>query len=248
MEDFICETCGKAFSEDWRKDLEARKLPKRFCSRSCSNTRQHSVETKEKISRTLLIRSGNKLQNREAANQSRVCPICKGSKSIRAKMCSTCKRTRHSPVSAETRKKLSKRALERIQNGTHNGFRTRPMLSYGEQMVKNILDSLGYEGLYITNFPVRKKELGLANDACYFLDFYFEQFKLDLEIDGIQHTQPEYAEKDRIRDEALIRNGFEVIRIPWRGNRTKEQQKKLLSDIEAFCSVLAQRRSASFGS
>lgn len=45
----ICENCGKEFFIDWRKDRKARKTPCRFCCKSCSNTRQHSDETKQKI-------------------------------------------------------------------------------------------------------------------------------------------------------------------------------------------------------
>lgn len=50
---YICETCGKTFYEDWRKNLKSRRksLP-RFCSRSCSNTRVFSIETKEKMSKS----------------------------------------------------------------------------------------------------------------------------------------------------------------------------------------------------
>lgn len=34
----ICETCGKQFTEDWRKDTtHSRKTLPRFCSTSCSN-------------------------------------------------------------------------------------------------------------------------------------------------------------------------------------------------------------------
>jgi hypothetical protein len=50
----ICERCKKEFFEDWRKDKQSRKNPIRFCSRSCSNKRQHSEETKKKISKALI--------------------------------------------------------------------------------------------------------------------------------------------------------------------------------------------------
>lgn len=46
----ICERCGKEFSEDWRSE---RKKPLRFCSRACANVRNHSQETRNKISKTL---------------------------------------------------------------------------------------------------------------------------------------------------------------------------------------------------
>ena len=49
----ICEKCGKEFFEDWRKDHRSRKTPCRFCSISCSRVREHSEETKEKISNSV---------------------------------------------------------------------------------------------------------------------------------------------------------------------------------------------------
>lgn len=46
----ICEKCGKEFSEDWRKYPKGKA---RFCSIKCSNSRIHTKETKEKISKSL---------------------------------------------------------------------------------------------------------------------------------------------------------------------------------------------------
>ena len=51
----ICESCGIEFFEDWRKDPHNKKIrPLRFCSRSCANHRFHTLETKAKISESLL--------------------------------------------------------------------------------------------------------------------------------------------------------------------------------------------------
>ena len=51
----ICETCGKEFFEDWRRDKYTKlKNPvPRFCSKACANSRKHSEETKKKISRAI---------------------------------------------------------------------------------------------------------------------------------------------------------------------------------------------------
>lgn len=46
----ICEKCGKEFFEDWRKDKQQRKLPMRFCSRSCATKRVWTAESNEKRS------------------------------------------------------------------------------------------------------------------------------------------------------------------------------------------------------
>ena len=44
----VCERCGKEYT------LECEYATERFCSRSCANTRQHSLETKNKIANELI--------------------------------------------------------------------------------------------------------------------------------------------------------------------------------------------------
>jgi hypothetical protein len=46
----ICETCGKEFTEDWRKYRTARAGLPRFCSMHCAESRHHSASTRKKIS------------------------------------------------------------------------------------------------------------------------------------------------------------------------------------------------------
>ena len=48
-----CNVCGKSIVSDWRKDRKVRKTPLLFCSRSCSNKRVHSKQTRQKISESL---------------------------------------------------------------------------------------------------------------------------------------------------------------------------------------------------
>ncbi len=50
----------------------------------------------------------------------------------------------------------------------------------------------------------------------YSLDFAFidEQGKRDIEIDGQQHLTPERIERDKIRDEYLTIQGWQIFRIP----------------------------------
>ena len=75
----ICEKCGKEFEEDWRKDPKSRKEPCRFCSRSCSNSRERTEEVKCKIS----ISSRNSIKAqiqrerlRKKSIESRVLKVC----------------------------------------------------------------------------------------------------------------------------------------------------------------------------
>lgn len=50
----ICQKCGKEYSLELTESQFLKGKYKHFCSRSCANTRQHSEETKQKISRGVL--------------------------------------------------------------------------------------------------------------------------------------------------------------------------------------------------
>jgi hypothetical protein len=66
----VCKSCGKEFINDWRKDLETkRNTDCLFCSRSCSNKRNHSKETKKKIQNTLLNNEVNIKKRIEKENK-----------------------------------------------------------------------------------------------------------------------------------------------------------------------------------
>jgi hypothetical protein len=46
-----CITCNQEIITEWRKDKKyVNKIPLKFCSRKCSNTKNHSAQTKHKIS------------------------------------------------------------------------------------------------------------------------------------------------------------------------------------------------------
>ena len=47
----------------------------------------------------------------------------------------------------------------------------------------------------------------------YIVDFYCLKAKLVIELDGSQHYEPDYQEKDRLRDAELNSLGFTVIRF-----------------------------------
>jgi len=61
----------------------------------------------------------------------------------------------------------------------------------------------------LAGFPFcRQKIIG-----CYIVDFYCPRAKLVVEVDGGQHYFVENAEKDRIRDKYMNRQGLRVIRF-----------------------------------
>ena len=50
---FICEHCGKEYKLKLTEDEFNKKKYTKFCSRSCANARHHSLETKQKISKSI---------------------------------------------------------------------------------------------------------------------------------------------------------------------------------------------------
>jgi hypothetical protein len=127
--------------------------------------------------------------------------------------------------------------VKALSAGWH--FRPRKMRSFPElffeRVIKNNRRRFKGEG-YLPDYPVKKKSLGLINNGSYFLDFYFPNWKLDLEIDGSQHWQyEERIQSDITRDIALKANGIKVYRIPWPGVEKKEV---LSMEIEKFLSYV----------
>jgi very-short-patch-repair endonuclease len=47
----------------------------------------------------------------------------------------------------------------------------------------------------------------------YVVDFYSSSIKMVIELDGGQHFEPEYIEKDKLRDEYLKSKGLNVLRF-----------------------------------
>lgn len=72
-----CHTCGKVFNvvEDYRKFPIKEKY---FCCRSCANTRKHSEETKQKISKSIrnILISGRNIGFVHSIGQVKKCKYC----------------------------------------------------------------------------------------------------------------------------------------------------------------------------
>jgi len=120
--------------------------------------------------------------------------------------------------------KLSNLARKRVADGTHIGWKVRPIESYPEKFWKQVLTNNGIE--FEFNFYIQKKTLGLSNLAGYFLDFKLQN-KIDLEIDGKQHKYEDRKQSDLVRDKALSSNGWKVYRIEWNEINT-EKGKNLM--------------------
>ena len=85
-----------------------------------------------------------------------------------------------------------------------------------------------------TNFPISKKTLGLDEIANYFLDFYFEDKQIDLEIDGKQHEYEDRKTSDIQRDKLLINFGIKVYRIKWKNINNEKGKNYIKEEINKF--------------
>ena len=63
---------------------------------------------------------------------------------------------------------------------------------------------------FLKKLPVTVKRQYNIED--YILDFYIAKHKLAIEIDGVQHTEPEHISKDKLRDKNLAKWGIRVLR------------------------------------
>jgi len=76
----------------------------------------------------------------------------------------------------------------------------------------------------------------------YFLDLYWERWRLAVEIDGIQHGWAENVVGDALRQNALSLAGDTVLRLPLLGLRL--QPEEFLDQIEAALTARGWSRAA----
>ena len=88
---------------------------------------------------------------------------------------------------------------------------------------------------YITEKVFKKRDLGIDESSFYQVDFFFEKYKLILEIDGSQHWKyKEQIEYDNDRDLSFTNNGYIVYRIKWNKISTPEGSTIMKEKIKNF--------------
>jgi hypothetical protein len=122
---------------------------------------------------------------------------------------------------------MTESALKSVANGTHQSWKTRNLQSYPEIYFQNILEKIGIFKYCELEYPIRFNKYN-----SYFLDFYFKNKKIDLEIDGSQHKKR--VNQDIKRDIFLKSQGIKVFRIEWRNPKTIEGKKYLDKKIKEF--------------
>lgn len=245
----LCKECKNIIPYD-------KKNEKSFCDSSCAakynnKNRDYSYiteEYREKVREKTIEQNKKKYGENYQFDYSRYnfdtfCSVCNKSltpiqirrKNNRKKFnkksfCSN--KCKASCISEETKEKISLKAKERVKNGTHKGWQSRNILSYPEKFFIKVLYNNNM--IYEHNLPISKRSLGLNDSANYFLDFYFKDKKIDLEIDGKQHTYDERKDSDETRDKNLIQNGIKVYRIKWREITSDQGKEYMKNEIDKF--------------
>jgi very-short-patch-repair endonuclease len=153
------------------------------------------------------------------------CIICgkeKISKNKNQKCCSNKCAAKLKSQDPEYIKKQRDIQLERVANGTHNGWSSRNILSYPEKFFISVLNNNNIK--FIANKPF----MG------YFLDFAIEDKMIDLEIDGKQHKYADRINSDIARDKVLTDNGWKVYRIEWNSINTDAGKLLMKEKIHKF--------------
>lgn len=228
--------------------LNYSKKSNKFCSSSCSasyNNKNRIVTKEHKIKTSLALKGRTsplkgktsplkgRVMNKEKINKN--CIICdklfipKTTESgllSKSKCCGSECRTK---LKSKRGKKVMK---ERIKNGTHKGWQSRNKLSYPEKFFIKVLKNNNLFDKCSVNYKIKKRDLGLKDNYNYFLDFYFKEKRIDLEIDGKQH---EFRKQhDDKRDALLVKNEIKVYRIKWKSINTKNGKEYIKKEIEKF--------------
>jgi len=223
----------------------SKKGQKQTCSKKCSNiffaSKRMTLQTRKKISESLTKRNKkeNKIGIKTILKEKiyKSCKICNSLFLPKRKKIQTCSKICACELrrSSEYREKLSQTQKQRVKDGLHKGWTTRNIASYPEKYFQNKLSALGLK--YKFNYPISKKDLGIEDNSNYFLDFYFKDKMLDLEIDGKQHCYPDRVESDKIRDSLLIKNGITIFRIKWVNPISEEKYQLLQEQFDNFLKI-----------
>ena len=221
-----CPKCGQQFEVHCTQAAYDKGKYRKFCSRACANSHVRTEESRKKVSESLRkVYESRPTKNHHSEDgrqfYERVCIVCGKTFYSSRKQAECCSRqcTVNKPGYREN---LRKKALERVANGTHNGWNARNISSYAEQFWIKVLDNNDIS--YIREYHLDK----------YFLDFYIVigDRKIDLEIDGHQHKRQ--VEHDHIRDVFITSQGIEVYRIEWNCINAESGKNKMKAKIDAF--------------
>ncbi len=230
----LCLNCNNSLPYDKRKN--------KFCSSSCSasyNNKNRIITDEQKSKTSLSLKRIDRGGKKALKEYKRNCKECgdvfivtriENGKLSQQEYCSDiCSKL-------GMKKNLSLNVKEKVRNGTHKGWTSRNIISYPEKFFIEVLKNNKLE--YKQNFVISKRDLGLNDISNYFLDFYFEDKKIDLEIDGKQHSYKDRKEKDIVRDKLLEDVGIKVYRIKWKNPINEVNKEYLEKEIQKFLNYI----------
>lgn len=215
----ICTKCDQEYSVLITPYANQKGLYAKHCSRSCANSRIHSIETKQKISKSLEYSYSN----------------------IEYRNCIICNKLMVFKV-GKSRKTCSLSCLRKSQHNAWelgviggSGWRSRKLISYPQKFFMGVLKNKGIQ--YAHNYKVLKCDLVQSSKGYYFLDFYLPKYNTDLQIDGSQHKALAHKQHDEIRDN-LLSNRYTVYRIQWNDINTDNGKIIMKQKIDKFIQTL----------
>lgn len=216
----ICIECGQIH--------EFYKRNNKFCSASCGATNANkrkpprTIESRDKTSKSVSDAHSKMIKNHEKKNKN--CLTCNVTIPHNRKYCSNQK------CRFEQRSTSSKKAYKTsVELGKFIGWKKRTKKpSYPEQYFIDLFNNENIKD-YVRELPF----------CGFFIDFAFTDKLIALEIDGKQHEVPERKEKDEIKDQLLIENGWTVFRIKWFNPRTQRGKDSLYPQIEEFKKLIS---------
>jgi len=218
----------------------------RFCTSKCArgfSTKEKRSLINNKVSEKLKgsIPHNKGLVSELTLKKEIECPNCKETfmqKHYRQKLCS--RKCQRQYRTEESKLKISLKAKERVANGTHSGWQTRNIRSYAEKFFDTVMSNNNLKPT--TEYVIKKSELGIKSQANYFLDFYFEDIKLDLEIDGKQHQYEDRIISDQERDNLLKQIGIDVYRIKWKNPNNDNNKKYMKEQIDLLLTYIEHKK------
>lgn len=216
-----CENCKKEHDGSYGSG--------RFCSSKCTksfSTKNKREEINKKVSESL--------KKEKTSKSCKECSKIFYSNRREQLYCSP----RCARLAVRSRKeykdKMRRTQLRKVENGTHKGWQSRNIKSYAEKFFIEVLKNNNLFDKCVLEHAVKKRDLGIECDANYFLDFYFPDKNIDLEIDGKQHEYEDRLESDKKRDKVLKDNGYKVYRIKWKNPISDENKAYIKSEINKF--------------
>lgn len=223
-QELSCTYCHTLFK---KKESEITS-DKNFCSRSCSASfsnkrKRHTDISKQKLSDSLknhYNNLNNQLRVAYSANPN-TCKVCFTELAYEKRNSKTCKKECTNTLNSL----IMKSKIEQGYNPQKHRGRKK---SYLEKSFKEWLEN--FEIKFTEEHPIKIYENNTYK-TCFFIDFYFHELQLGIELDGTQHKKT--IDKDIERDRLIFQQeNIKIFRITHKEytQKTKiEEVKKLLN-------------------